>query len=50
MHLQGPFKGNINQAQKDYNKAKPSQVRVFVEWVLQIILHFLILKRTLKYN
>lgn len=32
VQLQGPFKGNLNQQQKDYNKAM-SQVRTSVEWV-----------------
>ena len=38
-HLQGPFKGNLNQIQKDYNKAM-SQVRVSVEWVFGDIANY----------
>ena len=49
-HLQGPFKGNLNQIQKDYNKAM-SQVRVSVEWVFGDIANyfaFLDFKKNLK--
>lgn len=52
IHLQGPFKGNLNQQQKYYNQAV-SQVRTPVEWVFGDIANyfaFLDFKRTLKIN
>ena len=50
VHLQAPFRGQLNQNQQDYNKAM-SQVRTSVEWVFGDILNyfsFLDFKKDLK--
>ena len=52
VQLQGSFKENLNQQQKDYNQAM-SQGRTPVEWVFGDIANyfaFLDFKRTLKIN